>query len=222
MKENKMVRSGIFSLAILLLFSGCSLNFLKTAVVGSGTISSEVRDVGDFERIEILGKANVTYQVADDSFCEIKVDDNLLEYIETEVVNGVLKISNRDPINPTQPLTVRLTSKQLNGGSITGSGNLEVNDLQASAFTAKIVGSGSINVNGEVTDLKASITGSGSIAKLDGPATKVDASISGSGDINVKVDKELNARITGSGSIYYTGNPEVKKTITGSGSVSQK
>lgn len=217
-----MIRSGIASLALILLFSGCYFNFSTQAIVGSGTVTSEVREIEDFERIEVLGMANVTYQVAEEAFCEIKVDDNLLDYVETQVVGGVLKISNRQSIRPTEPLTIRLTSPQLKGSSIAGSGNMEINDLQSDTFSAQIMGSGSIKVNGEVADLNASIMGSGSIEKLDGPAAKVDASISGSGDIRVKVDQQLNAKITGSGSVYYTGNPTVNKTITGSGTVSQK
>ncbi len=214
------------TLWLILLALGCSGCFhvfeFKSAIVGSGTLQKEVRNVADFQEIDLSGAGTVHYTVGDQVTCEVEIDDNLLEHIVTEVENGVLKIYNQEPIVTRRGLTVRITSSNLTGAAIRGAGTLHLRNLQASKFQADIAGSGDIYLQGQVGDVSASIMGSGNIDAFEVSGETADVSISGSGTVKLNASKKINARITGSGDVFYMGEPQINQTSMGSGSVKRR
>jgi hypothetical protein len=174
---------------------------------------------------------------------EVTTDDNILPSIETEVKNGKLIISHEkgENLRPTK-LNYIITVKDLEGVSISGSGNINGNDeFNSDSFYADIAGSGDISIKVSAKRLESNISGSGSIY-LSGSTNSYDATITGSGDVDafdlrardssvvitgsgncrLSVSDKLRAKITGSGDVLYKGYPEIKQTITGSGSVKDR
>ena len=103
--------------------------------------------------------------------------------------------------------------------AVSGSGHLDLAQLQSAEVTSAISGSGSIGVVGTASRHDVKISGSGHVqsANLRAEASKV--AISGSGNCRVNATKTLEARIAGSGNIYVTGNPQINSSIAGSGHV---
>lgn len=218
--------------------SGCS----GEAVQGSGTVISEDRHVSTFNKIRLKGKGNVILTKTDVQSVEIVTDDNIMALIETTVSGNELIISyKKDNIKPTT-LDFLITVADLNGVSISGSGDITgksrfVSDnfyadisgsgdisveLEVDSLESEITGSGSISFFGTTETHRASITGSGDIDAFDMDAKNVSIKISGSGDCKVNAAETLTAKISGSGDVYYKGHPQVNTSISGSGSIKSR
>ena len=234
------VLSGVFTSGCIVIdLNGCSAQSVK----GSGNVISESRQVPEFNKIRLEGQGKVVLTQGNQSSLEVTTDDNILPSIETEVKNGKLIISHEKGKNlrPTK-LNYIITVKDLEGVSISGSGDINGNDeFNSDSFYADIAGSGDIAIKVSTNRLESNISGSGSIY-LAGSTNSYDATITGSGDVDafelgardssvvitgsgncrVSVSDKLRAKITGSGDVLYKGQPQISQSITGSGKVKDR
>jgi hypothetical protein len=234
------VLSGIFTSGCIVIdLNGCSAQSVK----GSGNIIAESRQVPEFNKIRLEGQGKVALTQGNQTSLEVTTDDNILPSIETEVKNGKLIISHEKGRNlrPTK-LNYFITVKDLEGVSISGSGDIKGNDeFSANNFYADIAGSGDIAIKVNTNRLESSISGSGSIY-LAGSTNSYECTITGSGDIDafelraryssvaitgsgncrISVVDKLQAKITGSGDVLYRGQPHINQSITGSGKVKDR
>ena len=139
-------------------------------------------------------------------------------------------------LRPTK-LNYIITVKDLEGVSISGSGDINGNDeFSSDNFYADIAGSGDIAIKVSANRLESNISGSGSI-HLSGSANSYDTTITGSGDVDafelrardssvvitgsgncrISVSDTLRAKITGSGDVLYKGHPANRPNDNGSG-----
>ena len=217
-------------------------SFSAGRINGSGTITSEERDVPDFNQINLRGSGKVILTKGEYPQVVVETDDNIMPHIETRVKNGKLVISHeRKSLRPTV-LKIHITVTKLKGVSISGSGDIVGNDeFNADRFYADIAGSGDIAISVSANRLESNISGSGSIY-LSGSTNSYDGSITGSGDVDafdlraqdasvvitgsgncrISVAEMLRAKITGSGDVLYKGRPQISPSITGSGKVKDR
>ncbi len=208
---------------LLIICSGCDMRLLGVPkVVGSGVVKTDIRTIGDFERVEFKGGGKLEFVTADQNKCEVEIDDNLLELISTEVVDGTLTISNTDSYTTSKGLVVRLTSKSLNELTISGGCEFNGKDLDAEQFKIKVNGSGNLKLHGKATKLTINIAGAGDVKSGELAADDVSVNIQGSGSFDGQANKTLSVDIAGSGSVVYSGDATVTKKILGSGSVRKK
>jgi hypothetical protein len=155
-----------------------------------------------------------------------------------------LKIYTEKNINidTNKEIILTIPFEKISFVSLSGSGDLKSkNTIIGTKFTAKLSGSGDLNLDVKTTDFEANLSGSGDvvltgtsdsfISKISGSgdvdavnlATKnANLTISGSGDMKVNCSQSLYARVSGSGDISYKGNPEIKDTkVSGSGEISK-
>lgn len=214
----------------------------KNKVKGNGNIITTTRTVSAFDKIAVSGSFYVTLVKGKDKTITIEASDNLMEAIETEVENGLLKIKFKSNwnirtykrINITIPIET-LSSVSLSGsGTITsveeiiannlnlkvsGSGSMKLK-LFTDNLTAAISGSGNLKLKGETNIINCSISGSGNLNASDLKASITNAKVSGSGNVKIQALEEIHAKVSGSGNINYSGNPTIiKSNSSGSGSV---
>jgi len=103
--------------------------------------------------------------------------------------------------------------------AVSGSGSLNLAQVQSAAISSAISGSGSITIMGAAPRHDIRISGSGNVQSADLRAQDSKVSISGSGNCRVNATKTLDARIAGSGNIYVSGNPQINSSVAGSGRV---
>ncbi len=204
---------------LLVTVSGCDFVLFTRAIPGSGVAATQVREVLDFHAVEFQGGGSMDIVVADGTSCEISCDDNLLEFIVTEVKNGTLKIYNSEKISPRAGLTVTLQSKQLDAVTMAGSCTANVRQLDTESMALEIAGSGKVVLDGQSRDLDIEIAGSGEVNSLDLISQDVKISIAGSGDVKVHAGHTLDVSIAGSGKVRYRGDASVTRSVAGSGSV---
>ncbi|MEM9413616.1 MAG: DUF2807 domain-containing protein, partial [Planctomycetota bacterium] len=82
---------------------GCNIaNFVfEPGVAGSGVMMTEARAVGEFQKIKLSGSGSVIVQCGNENSLTVTADDNLLEWIQTEVRGDTLFITSTKNIRPT-------------------------------------------------------------------------------------------------------------------------
>ncbi len=238
-------------LAILLLTLSVSIQtqaqswWSSKKVKGNGNVTTQTRHVGSFNKVSVGGSFDVYLVNGNEGELTIEGEENLLPYIETEVISGRLNIQFEENTNIqiTEKLVVTVPFKSIEsvalGGSgdiiakkrieaetvsfaIGGSGNITA-DVKASTVKTSIGGSGNIKLKGTTENLKCAIGGSGNVKAYNLTTNNVKASIAGSGDIQIKVKDKIKATVVGSGNIYYKGNPSfIDSNSLGSGDVVDK
>jgi hypothetical protein len=188
-------------------------------IVGNGNVTTEKRTITTFTGVSNQISADVEITCKQTPGLEITTDENLLPYIRTEIIGGVLTISSdRISISPRR-LTIKVSTDMLTNALISGSGNMTVTGVDTQTFTGRISGSGNMTLTGKTTNGNYTVSGSGNIDAKNCTAEQVVASITGSGNISAAVSQMLDGSIAGSGSIIYFGNPTIRRSITGSGNI---
>ncbi len=215
-------------------------------IEGNGNIKKESREVGSYTAISSAGSWDIMIAYGTKKSIEIEGDDNLLPYIETEVVEGTLKIKSKKYYNLSSRRkiiihvnVITLTGVALAGSgdiigtgnftndgkttfSLAGSGNINVGFKNVEKLNVSIAGSGNVNLKGNAEEVNVSIAGSGDANCEDVVANDLKISIAGSGSAKVQANKSLKASIAGSGDVYYKGTAtNIKKSVLGSGKVRQ-
>ncbi len=235
----------LFTLTLLASVSLVSAQWGGKKVKGNGTFTTVERSVGGYEGIAMSGWFDLEIVAGQEGRISIEAEENLLEYIETEVKDGTLKIKTRKgyQLKPSSyqkgvQITVpveSVSSVSLSGSgdivsstvlkseefetAMSGSGDISLN-IEAGKCTAAVAGSGDINLSGTAGSFKAAVSGSGDISAYGLSARKAEVAVSGSGDIQLTVTEELTARVSGSGDINYRGNPaKVDSKVAGSGDI---
>lgn len=236
--------------ALVLLFASTSVSAQwwssSEKITGNKEVVKQTRTISSYDRISVTGMMEVQLVAGKEGRIDIEAESNLMEFIETEVSGGHLKISVKKGVNlqPSNnyPIKLLVPFESLEALSLTGSGHIRNSDvIKARDFKLSVTGSGNMNLNlvtenlegsltgsgdvklrGNTREFKCSVTGSGDFLAYELKAEKVDANVTGSGDIQITVVTELNARVSGSGDITYKGNPEKQNFRTsGSGKVSK-
>ncbi len=246
-KINKIFMKSIFASILTLLFVCTSLNAQNSnkKIKGNGKIITTDRSVSNFDKIGIAGSFDVQLNKGNEGEISIQADENLMEYIITEVKDGQLKIKPKKgyQLKSTKTIQITVSFNDIEEVSLAGSGDVSTSDainasdlklnlagsgdmnlkVSTKNLICKIAGSGNISLNGITDEFSCSIAGSGNLNGYDLKATVASAKIAGSGNIKVNAVSEIHAKIAGSGNVYYTGNPDVEKSNTaGSGSLKKK
>lgn len=236
----------IFYLALpALMFSLLSCNIAigddgNQTIFGTGPAVEEDREVSAISRVELAMNGTLHISMGDATSLRVEAQDNLMEYIETDVRGDTLVIHTPDGVNVqgTRPLQYYLTVEELEGIEISSSGDIQAGDLTSTSFSIVISSSGDVSVDrldcstlnvkisssgnlgissGQVSDQKVNMSSSGNYRARDVASTTADVDITSSGSATIWVSDRLSGRISSSGNIYYAGNPEVDIRTTSSG-----
>lgn len=206
----------------------------------------ETRNVEDFDEISLGVSGRLYLSIGDEFKVELDGDEDDLDEIDTDVVNGVLRIRHDGKWDwnwNSGGVKIYVTMPEVKGLSVSGSGTIYAEDLiktddielsvsgsgdleaeiEAGRVELSISGSGGAELQGTARNFGVRISGSGSLDAYDLRSEDCDVRISGSGSAKVNVSGDLDARISGSGSVYYDGDPDhVNSSASGSGKVRKR
>ena len=149
---------------------------------GSGVPVTQTRDVASFTSVELAGSNNVVVRVGASQSVVVKADDNLIDRVTTEVQSGTLVIGNTPGSFATKsPMSVEVTVPTLNALTLTGSGNIVVDDIEAESLEVDLPGSGTLTGNGTATRLDVTVGGSGVVQFTQLVAKDVRAAVAARG-----------------------------------------
>jgi hypothetical protein len=227
-------------LSLTLVACGVTIRGVTETVRGSGTLVEEDRPVGNLSRVELTMPGTLSIAAGDTESLRVEAEDNLLEYIQTDVRAGTLRIETRPGINlrATRPIRYALTVVKLDSIAVTSSGDVEAADLQSKSFSVKISSSGNVTLfsldatsldvtisssgnleirGGQVERQTIHISSSGEYRAQDLPSADAEVILTSSGSATVRVSDRLTGRLSSSGDVRYVGNPSVDVRTTSSG-----
>ncbi|WP_299584385.1 head GIN domain-containing protein [uncultured Sunxiuqinia sp.] len=222
---------------LLALFLMSSCFFLGPSIKGNGIVTTEYREIGEFDKIKVSTGLKVMLVQSEKNLVKVVADENLHEVIRTELKRGELTVFADARIKKSRELLVTVEFTNLEelrstaGAQVGSDGMLRIKRLvtKASAgsqqklqlhtqtLEAKASAGSQIRLSGESRE--ASLTASSgaqlNAEKLDVRQCKAD--VSSGAHIYVEVSEDFEGEASSGGQIYYSGSPSTVDTSTSSG-----
>lgn len=211
-------------LLVLIAITSIFLSCDKDVIHGDGSVITSERTVSSFSGVSISGANNVFINYGPEMSVSVTGYDNLVPQYITEVRDGKLYLHyDEHTIVRNDNIQVYITMPSFSALSLSGS--CIINATGSFDNTAKLIvetsGSGEINIediNADAYTIHSS--GSSHIATLGVKAKNATVDISGSSTVTLSVQDKLDVHISGSGKVSYKGEPaELNTEISGSGNV---
>lgn len=226
-----------------MLASSCNVSNVK-GIVPSKEITNRNIKVDAFTRIVNNSVADVEVSRGATFSVTLVAPTNYLQYFDVKASNGQLVISQKDDarLRSTDDIEVliqmpAISEAQLNGtgdmnigagfetnnfkGSIGGTGDLEINMMNAGNITLNTYGTGDISFQGNVAStMFAGTSGTGDI-EIKGQCATATYQTSGSGEIEAAkmMAEQVTATTSGTGDIECYAKSEFRGTASGIGDI---
>lgn len=238
MKKTFYLYTRLLSVIIVLFFAVQ----LQAQIRGNGHIEEQSRALSGFNAITSISSVDVYVKQGNTFSVVVRADDNLFNYIKTEVKNNTLIISVTRNIWRAKTLEVYITMKNLQKVVLTGSGDFYCKSpfttqnlqfiltgsgdakatLEAKNVQVKVGGSGNVDVSGIRGNLGIEVNGSGDVTATGLQLETCSLKVTGSGDVELKGrTDQLTMVVAGSGDVAASGLAAVSVNAhnTGSGGV---
>jgi len=190
--------------------------------------TKETRNVDTFTKIAYRVPGKLYLRQGNEQKVVLEGDKDVLAKIETEVSVGRLVIGRENNNwsfwgNDDSRITVYITVKDIEGLSVSGSGDLVgEGKFKADDLDLNVSGSGNLRIDVDASgDMEANVSGSGAL-EVKGKCASLESKVSGSGKVAIEslISNGADVSVSGSGKILARGSAkEIKATISGSGEV---
>lgn len=226
--RNVMKSLRYFTLVVLgIAITSCASCQIRKTVYGDRNVVKKERSTGDFTGVSTSSAIDVIITQGDAVKVELEADENLHEYIKTEVKDGTLRIYTDANIREAAMRRVHVTMKEISyagtssAGDIIGQTPVRTDRLKLSATSAGDIkldvyareinldasSSGNITLSGEADMLKASLSSAGDLNAFGLKVKEAEVSASSAGDADIWVTERLKASSSSAGDINYKGDP---------------
>lgn len=224
-----MKKLRILSFLILCLgITACVDGQIRRTVYGNHHVVKHERQAGSFTGVRVSSGIDVYIRQGDSESVSVEADENLHEYIRTEISGGNLNVYSDANIREADAKKVYVTIKNIeslktsSAGDIIGETPLKTGDLELSASSAgdikievyakniraDISSSGDISISGEGDVLEADLSSAGDFNGYDFKVREANVSASSAGDADIFVTEKLTAKASSAGDINYKGDPK--------------
>jgi hypothetical protein len=201
---------------------------LRKTVYARGPVTTEDRQAGSFHSVSVSTGITVYLSQGSKESIKVEADENLHEYIVTEIRGGVLNIYSNFNIRNAKSRKVYVTINEIeslktsSAGDIIGqtpivadmltlttssAGNINL-DVKASEIKSVTSSSGDITIRGTADKIVANLNSAGDLNAFDLTVKEADISVSSAGDAKITVTERLKARASSAGDIHYKGKPK--------------
>jgi hypothetical protein len=212
----------VLALLVLLIFAAGCHHGIRSQIKGSGKRVSQKRDVGAFTAISTEGAFNIEVTCQKDLSLEIEGDDNILDFVSSEVSNHVLRLKNIKEYSQSEPVKFKIAVPNLDGLTVLGAGNIDIKGINNDKFEIDASGAPSISVAGTTKVVDIDTTGAGKIDTYNLHATRAVVDSRGVSKVDLDVSEQLDVKIAGPSKVTYQGDPVVNKTVNGPGKVERR
>ncbi len=212
---------------LVLGITACANGQFRKTVYGNKKVVKKERTAGSFSGIRVSTGIDVYLTQGDKMSLSVEADENLHEYIVTEVNNGVLNVYSDANIRDAEMKRVYVTMKEINSLSTSSAGDLigetpvRTDNLKLSASSAgdiklevyarnieaDVSSSGDLTLSGEADMIDASLSSAGDLNAFNLKVKEADISASSAGDADIYVTDRLTARASSAGDVNYKGDP---------------
>ena len=183
--------------------------------------------VGAFQSVSLTGSPDVIVTVGGQPSVRAEGDARLVERLDIRVKDGDLKIGYREGsswslgFGHDRNVTIHVTVPALAAATLTGSGDMRVDQVRGERFVGTVTGSGDLAVGRvQANETVFAMTGSGGI-RAAGTAQRSHVELAGSGDIDLGGLEIRSAVVSlhGSGDVTARATETAQVTLMGSGDV---
>lgn len=202
-----------------IVINGQEINGSTNSIKGSGVELTISRKIKDFSSINSRGAFDIKYKHGSPSL-KISGDDNIINYVKTEIVDKTLHISINKSYSTSHAILVNITSPNIASITINGTSNVDLDGINTEHLKISLLGTADLNANGIASRLELNVQGSGDANVKSLISDFVTVYLQGSGDITLTAKKQLDAIVSGVGDIHFFGHPEkISKKISGVGDI---
>jgi hypothetical protein len=223
--------------------TACADGQLRKTVHGNHNVVKKERSAGSFTGIKVGTAIDVFLTQGDKMSLVVEADENLHEYIVTEVKDDVLHIYFDANVRDAERKRIYVTMKDItsvtttSAGDILGETPVKTDNLKLSASSAGDIklevyakdieldasSSGDITLIGEADKLDANLSSAGDLNAYDLKVREADLNVSSAGDADIFVTEKLTARASSAGDVNYKGDPKyVDAHSSSAGGVNKK
>ena len=189
-------------------------------------MTSETREVGDFDSIVVRGSAQLHVTVGPPATLSVEGSEEAVRELQTEVSGDTLRIrtSRKEWMFPggNSRLVVKVTVPKLEDLKLEGGNDVRLIGFNGGDTTIEIEGAANLKANGRVDELVVRMEGAGHADLRDLVADDATVTVDGVGSVYVNSTKSLDATMNGVGAILYSGTPhEVNTAMRGLGTISK-
>lgn len=220
---------------ITIMLSSCW--FLGPTIHGNGNVTEEVRQLDDFDEIEVSRGMNVYITQGSPSKVVVVADNNLHDVIITEVDGDVLKIYVDAIVREAKEMKVMVTVEKLtdvktsSGANVYSQNAVKTDDIELSASSGSNItmefnadylkadcSSGSnIILSGYTRESELEASSGSNLKAEELKSDKGMMRASSGATIIATVEKELTAKASSGGNIIYYGEPASTNIDSSSG-----
>jgi hypothetical protein len=230
----------IIAIGALLVVSACNLN-INMGENGNGKVVTEERTVTeDFNEVRGSAGLDVYLTQGAENKIVVEADENLLEYIETNIEEGKLHVTTSENIGRSKAKKVYVTFKAINSVEASSGADVVVNsvlksqnislksssgaNLKVEVFTQELIAKTSsgadLEVSGKASSLNADASSGSELDAKELLVINCNAESSSGAEVTVNVKEKLETNVSSGGDINYYGNPvSVNSNKSHSGSV---
>ncbi len=237
-------------LVVVVLLAGCTLpkviSSKVTSITGSGNVVTQEENITGFDKVDVSHAFKVDISQGQAFSVVIRIDDNLVQYLEVVKQGGTLKIGlkpgrsyNTRKITMEAEVTMpELSGLELSGasqGAITGfesSKTLNVDlsgashlrgDVEAGDAWFDVSGASQMNLTGSAEDVVINASGASQVDLSAFPVADAHVDASGASKATVNPSGQLDVGASGASQVYYVGSPTLGNIDTsGASSVNRK
>ena len=208
---------------------------------GSGNISNQTKTVGEFTGVKVAGGFEVEIKTGLTQNVVVEADDNLIKYINVNVVAGELKISLDEIGVRNAHLKVFITAPRISSVKTSAGAEVVVKDelksdktinlsassgsnikaaLDAPEVKVEVSSSGELELSGKTKDFHAKSSSGSSVAATGLLSENSFVDVSSGGNVHVYASVSLDANASSGGNVYYRGGAaSVKKSASSGGEI---
>lgn len=219
---NALRHPAVVLLAAMLALTGC-----EDSEVDAGSITSERRDLSDFDSIEIEGAARLEVIVGEPQSVVVEARREVINRVKTDVHGDTLHIRSKPKdwfiVNGRPRVTVKVTVPALESLRLEGGNDVRLSGFDGGATRIRAEGASHIRARGRVEQLTVHMAGAGHANLTDLEADDVKVTVDGVGSVYVHPRESLDASMNGLGAILYAGAPnEVSTRMNGLGTIGRR
>ena len=216
-----MRKSALLLMLVALLVSGCH-HGMRAEIRGSGKREIQKRKVAPFTTIQTEGAFTIEVTCQKDPSLEVEGDDNVLQFVSTEVKDNVLHLENAKSYSVSEPVRFKISTPNLEALSVSGAGQIVVREMNNDKFVISADGAPTISVSGNSKSIDIDAKGAGKIDTHNLHASRATVDSKGVSRIDLDVADQLDVNVSGPSSVTYRGDPRVNKKISGPGKVEKR
>ena len=225
------------------LLSSCNVNMFNSVSGNKNVITQDRTTKEEFTKIQVSTGLDLYITQGDTKKIILEADENLHEFINTEIKDGILKIYSEKNIWNAEARKIHVTIPNLelvsavSGANVYTENTLNVDSINVICTTGAVIKM-SLNANsvqssattgsdielmGNANQHTSSATTGASIDAYKLLSKNTSANVTSGAEINVYASETIDAVATSGGDIDFKGNPKkVNKQSSSGGSISAK